>query len=170
MSWKSRQIGATKACMIAAAATLVGTPLLGAISSPFGQTVALLQTGKLTEWVSTGEVLRPLGVSLFATTAFTVTSPALQLQKAATGIAQAYAAASSGGVVAATGLIGLGSGIYFPFTTYLSAAGASLFTADAAGDSWGVKVTTSPTAGAANAILHYANILVAGISDAVTTL
>lgn len=171
MSLKSRQLGQTKTAFLNAALTLTGTPNSNGFGAPLSNTVALLQNGKLSEWVSTGEVIRPLGVQVQSTTTITVTAPVLTLQKAAstpTG-APSFAAASSGGVATAT-LLAAGSAQYFPFTTYLSSAGASLFTADAAGDVWRVAVTTSPSAGAANLQLHYVNINVQSISDAVATL
>lgn len=172
MSWKSRQLGQTKTAFLNAALTLTGTPTTNAFASPQSQTVALLQNAKLTEWVSTGEVLRPLGVQIQATTTITVTNPVFTLQKSAinpTG-APSFAAASSGGVATGT-LLNAGNAQFYPFTSYINATtGGSNFTADAAGDQWRISVSTSPTAGAANILLHYVNIDAVGISDAVTTL
>lgn len=172
MSLKSLQLGQTKITRLTnATLTLTGTPTTPGVCAPFGQTVALLQTGKLTEWVSTGEVWRPLGVMVMATTTITVTAPVYQLQKAANSLTTAptFASPSSGGV--ATGTLQVAPNTnYYPFTTYLSSAGASLFTADAAGDNWAVFVSTSPSAGAAHISLAYVNINVAGISNAVATL
>lgn len=171
MSLKSRQLGSTKFVKLNTALTLTGTPTTNAFGSPFGQTVALLQNAKLTEWVSTGEVLRPLGVQVQATTTITVTNPILTLQKAVstpTG-ASSFASASSGGVATST-LLAAGSAQFFPFTDYVGSDGISNFVADAAGDQWRLSVTTSPTAGAADLGLHYVNIGIASVSDAVTTL
>jgi hypothetical protein len=172
MSWKSRQLGGSRIVRLTdSTLTLTSTPTTPYACAPFGHTVALLQTGKLTEWVSTGEVWRPLGVTIMATTTITTTAPVYTLKKGAnsTTTAPTMAAASSGGV--ATGTLQVAPNTnYYPFTTYLSSAGASLFTADAAGDVWGVTVSTSPAAGAANISLNYVLIDVAGISDAVTTL
>lgn len=171
MSWKNRQLGQSRLAFLNAALTLTGTPTTNGVGAPFGTTVALIQSGKLSDWVSTGEVLRPLGVQIQCTTTITVTNPVFTLKKAAsqpTG-ASTFNAASSGGVATGT-LLTAGSAQYYPFTTYLSAAGASLFTADAAGDQWAVTVSTSPTAGASNVQLNYVLIDIPGISDAVTTL
>jgi hypothetical protein len=171
MSWKNRQLGQTRLGFLNAALTLTGTPTSNGLGAPFGTTLALIQTGKLSDWVSTGEVLRPLGVQVQCTTTITVTNPVYTLKKAASSptAAATFNAASSGGVVTGT-LLTAGSAQYYPFSTYLSASGGSLFTSDAAGDIWAVTVSTSPTAGAANLQLHYVLIDVVGISDAVTTL
>ncbi len=171
MSLKSRQLGSTKFALLNATFTLTGTPTTNAFGSPFGQTVALLQNGKLTEWVSTAEVLRPLGVQIAATTTITVTNPVFTLKKAVstpTG-ASTFAAASSGGVATGT-LLAAGSAQFYPFTDYIGSDGVSNFVADAAGDQWAVTVSTSPTAGASNVGIHYVNIAVPAVSDAVTTL
>jgi len=152
------------------ALTLTSTPTTNGVGAPFGNTVTLIQNAKLSEWVSTAEVWRPVGVNVQATTTITVTAPVLTLQKAATSTtSNTFAAASAGGVATAS-LLAAGSASYFPFTSYVTAAGVSNFTADAAGDVWRVSVGTSPSAGAANIQLHYVLIDVAGISDAVTTL
>lgn len=172
MSQKSRQLGSTKSIPLTGATlTLTGTPNTNSVAAPSGQVVAMLQTGKLSDWVSTGEVWRPLGVNVAATTTITVTNPVYGLRKAAAAIDQSsgFAAASSGGVATGSLLVAVSSA-YYAFTTYLTSAGASRFTADAAGDSWRVAVSTSPSAGAATIQLHYVNINSAGISDAVTTL
>jgi len=172
MSLKSRQLGQTKSIRLTnTTLTLTGTPTTPGACAPFGQTVALLQNGKLTEWVSTGEVWRPLGVMIMATTTVTVTAPVYTLQKAANSLTTAptFASASSGGV--ATGTLQVAPNTnYYPFTDYIGADGVSNFTADAAGDNWAVNVSTSPSAGAAHISLCYVNINVSGISDAVTTL
>ena len=172
MSAKSRQLGGTRAVRLTnTTLTLTSTPTTPGACAPFGHTVALLQTGKLTDWVSTAEVWRPLGVQIMATTTITVTAPVYTLQKAANSLTTAptFASASSGGVATGT-LQAAPNTNYYPFTTYLTTAGVSNFTADAAGDNWAINVSTSPSAGAAHITLHYVCINSSGISDAVTTL
>lgn len=174
MSAKSRQLGGTRFVCLNSALTLTGTPVCNGAGTPVSQTVALLQKTKVTDWVSTGEVWRPLGVMVQSTTSITVTAPVLTLEKAATSAtSNTFAAASSGGIATAS-LLAAGSAKYYPFTDYSAptstSPNATNFTADAAGDVWTVAVTTSPTAGAANIQLGYALINVVGISDAVTTL
>lgn len=173
MSWKNRQIGATKSIFMNAALTLTGTPTTSPVGAPLSQAVGNIQGFKLSDWVSTGEVWRPMGINVSATTSITVTNPVFTLQKAPAALTNVFVSAATGGV--ATGsLLVTPSAAYYPFTggTTLP-ANQSPYTfaaADAAGDVWRVSVTTSPTAGAANVLLHYVNIDVAGISDAVTTL
>lgn len=172
MSLKARQVGQTKCIPLTGATlTLTSTPNTNSVGAPKSQVVAMLQNIKLTDWVQTGEVWRPLGVNVGATTTITVTPPQFTLQKAASAVDQSsgFAAASSGGIATGT-LLTATSSAYYAFTTYVSSSGGSLFTADAAGDSWRVNVSTSPSAGAATIQLHYVNINVAGISDAVTSL
>lgn len=170
MSLKARQVGQSKTIALNMALTLTGTPTTNGAGAPLGNVVAFLQNSKLTDWVTTGEVWRPLGIQVQATTTITVTPPVAQLQRApASTTSNTFASPSSGGVATMTLLVA-GSARYYPFTTYVTAAGASNFIADAAGDVWAVNISTSPTAGAANIQLHYCNINVAGISDAITTL
>ena len=153
--------------------TLTGTPTSGTFASATGTAIGNISGFKISDWVSTGEILRPLGVNVCATTTITVTNPVYTLQKAPAALSQTYVSAATGGV--ATGsLLVAGSSAFYAFTggTTLP-ANVSPYTfaaADAAGDSWRVSVSTSPTAGAANLQLHYVNIDVAGISDAVATL
>jgi hypothetical protein len=175
MSWKNRQLGSTKAICVCAATALTGTPNAGAAGAPFNQTVGLIQGFKVSEWVSTGEVWRPLGINVLSTTTFTVTAPVYQLQKGSSAaVTVTYVAPTSGGSVTQTGLLAAGSAIYLPWSagTVITTNNApyTFAAADAAGDVWSVKVTTSPTAGNATISLHYVCIDVAGISDAVTTL
>lgn len=172
MSLKARQVGQTKSIMLnGTTLTLTSTPVSNSVGAPASNVVAFLQNAKLTDWVSTGEVWRPTGLQVSATTTITVTNPVATLQKAALALDQSsgFAAASSGGV-ATIALLVATSSRYHPFTTYVTSAGVSNFTADAAGDSWRVSIGTSPSAGAATLQLHYVNINVQGISDAVTTL
>ena len=172
MSQKARQLGGQRFIQLTGATlTLTSTPVTGIVQAPRAGVVAMLQNSKLTDWVSTGEVWRPLGINVQATTTITVTAPVYTLQKGADSATtgNSMAAASSGGV--ATGTLQVApNGRYFPFTTYVTSAGVSNFTADAAGDCWNVSVTTSPSAGAALIYLGYVIINVAGISDAITTL
>lgn len=172
MSWKDRQLGQTNIVPLTTTTlTLTGTPSTPSVAAPSAQTVALIQGAKLTDWVSTGEVWRPLGIQVVTTTTSTVTIPVFTLQKGTIANAS-FAAASSGGV-ATSALRTAPFSEYIPFTNYVGTgalAGVSLFTADAAGDNWRVNVSTSPSAGAAVILMHYVRINVAGISDAVTTL
>lgn len=174
MSVKSRQLGQTKSVRLTnTTLTLTSTPTTPGACAPFGNTVALLQTGKLSDWVSTAEIWRPLGIGVMVTTTCTTPGAIFTLNKAANQVtsAMSYAAASSGGVTTVTNVtVTAPNSSYYQFSTYLSTAGVSLFTADAAGDVWAVNVSTSPGAGAAHISLHYVNINVAGLSDAVTTL
>ena len=176
MSWKNRQLGQTRMALLNTAFTLTSTPVTNGVCAPFANTVALLQSSKLTDWVSTGEVWRPLAVQVQATTSITVTAPVLTLQKAPfVGTTQVPASASAGGVATATLLTAKSAG-YCPFTDYVTGAptaalpNATKFVADAAGDCWSISVTTSPSAGAATLSLAYVLIDVAGVSDAITTL
>lgn len=168
MSWKDRQLGQTRWVGLGTAVTLTGTNPSAGASAPSSQTIALFTSAKMQDWVSTGEVWRPLGVQSQATTTFTVTIPAVTLKKSPKDNS-AFAAASSGGVATYAALRTAPYAEYLPFTSYLTAAGASNFTADAAGDVWQVAVSTAVTAGAAIFQLGYALIQVAGISDALTT-
>jgi hypothetical protein len=174
MSIKSRQLGQTRAIRLTnTTLTLTGTPTTPGAQAPFGNVVAFLQNSKLTEWVSTGEVWRPIGINLMVTTTATTPGSVFTLNKAAssTTAANTYAAASSGGLTTVTAVtLTAPISLYLPFTSYVTTAGASNFTADAAGDVWAVNVSTSPGAGAAHITLHYVLIEVAGISDAITTL
>lgn len=168
MSWKNRQLGQTRWIGLGTAVTLTGTNPSAPASAPSSQTIALFTRAKLQDWVSAGEVWRPLGVQAQTTTTLTVTVPAVTLQKAPIANTP-FAAASSGGVAAFGALRTAPFAEYIPFTNYLAANGASNFTADAAGDVWQVAVSTAATAGAAIFQLGYALIDVAGISDAFTT-
>lgn len=173
MSWKNRQIGATKLVMVNYALTLTGTPASGSMASLTGTVPANIQGFKLSDWVATGEVMRPLAVQCHATTTITVTNPVYTLQKAPALLTQVFVSAATGGVATGSLLVAASSATYgFTGGTAIPTA-VSPYThaaADAAGDSWRILVSTSPTAGAANLGLHYVNIDVAGISDAVTTL
>lgn len=173
MSWKNRQIGATKLVMLNYTFTLTGTPNTNSYASVTGTAVGNIQGFKLSDWVSTGEIIRPLGVQACATTTITVTNPVYTLQKAPAALTQTFVSAATGGV--ATGsLLVAGASAYYPFTSGtvvpLNTSPYTFAAADAAGDSWRIAVTTSPTAGAGNLGLQYVNIDVAGISDAVATL
>lgn len=158
MSWKSRQLGQTRTISLLAAAgvTVTGTNPSGEVQAPLSNTIAILTGNKLTEWVSTGEVWRPIGVQWMTTTSTTVTIPAVTLQKN-------QVAPSSGGVSTQGALRTAPFGEYQTFTNYAYAA------ADAAGDKWRVATSTAATAGVVNFSLHYALIDVAGLSDALTT-
>ena len=178
MSLKSRQLGQTKAVRLTnTTLTLTGTPTTPGACAPSGQTVGLLQKAKLTDWVSTGEVWRPLGIGLMVTTTCTTPGSIFTLNKAANSAsaANSYAAASSGGVTTVTNVtLTAPISLYLPFSDYSAptstSPNATNFTADAAGDVWAVNVSTSPGAGAAHIDLRYVCIDVQGISDAVTTL
>jgi hypothetical protein len=180
MSIKSRQLGQTKIAPVAAALTITtGANTLG-VSAPVSQTVGLLQGFKLTEWVSTGEVWRPLGINVIATTTFTVVAPIFTLQKAPLSLlgGNTYVSAATGGVAtggpAPAGLLVAPGTFYYPFSagtaTSTNVAPYTFAAADAAGDCWRVTLSTGVTAGVATILLHYVNYEVAGISDAVTTL
>jgi hypothetical protein len=173
MSWKNRQIGATKLCMLNYTLTLTGTPTTNTFASPTGTVAANIQGFKLSDWVSTGEIIRPLGVQVCATTTITVTNPVYTLQKAPAALTQTFVSAATGGVATGSLLVAPASA-YYGFTSGtalpLAVSPYTFAAADAAGDSWRISVTTSPTAGAGNVGFHYVNIDVAGISDAVTTL
>lgn len=173
MSWKSRQLGSTKTAFLNAALTLTGTPVTNSFASATGTVAANIQGFKLSDWVSTGEVIRPLGVNICSTTTITVTNPVYTLQKAPAALTQTFVSAATGGVATGSLLVAAASA-YYGFTAGtavpLAVSPYTFAAADAAGDSWRISVTTSPTAGAANILLHYVNIDVQGISDAVTTL
>jgi hypothetical protein len=173
MSWKNRQLGGTRSVFLNAALTLTSTPVSGSAAAPSAQTVGLIQGFKLSDWVSTGEVWRPLGINVHATTTITVTNPVATLQKAPLALTQTFVSAATGGVATIPLQVAPGSA-YAPFTggtaTSTNVAPYTFAAADAAGDSWRVSIGTSPSAGAANLQLHYVLIDVAGISDAVTTL
>ncbi len=169
MSWKNRQLGQTRFIGLGPAVTVTGTNAAVGVQVPFGQTIALITTGKLAEWVSTGEVWRPLGLECQVTTTTTVTAPKFTLKKGIAGATETYAAASSGGVASTPAVRTAPFSDYCPFTTYLSSAGVSGFIADAAGDKWTVATSTAAGAGAIVFQLGYICIDVAGISDALTT-
>lgn len=183
MSMKSRQLGQTRIAFAATALTITTGALTLGISAPVGNAVGNIQGFKLSEWVCTGEVWRPLGVNIIATTTFTVVAPIFTLQKAPLALlgANSYVSAATGGIAtggpAAAGLLVAPGTAYYAFTSGVASAtqpaSVSPYTfaaADAAGDVWRVNVTTGVTAGVATIHLHYVNIDVAGISDAVTTL
>jgi hypothetical protein len=179
MSIKSRQLGQTKIFFAANALTITTGALSLGVSAPVGQTVGLIQGFKLSEWVTTNEVWRPLGVNVIATTTFTVVAPIFTLQKAPLALlgGNTYVSAATGGVAtggpAAAGLLVAPGTAYYPFTggtaTQTNIAPYTFAAADAAGDCWRVNVTTGVTAGVANLHIHYVNIEVAGISDALAT-
>lgn len=173
MSFKNRQIGATKIAFLNSTLTLTGTPNSGSIASPTGIVAANIQGFKLSDWVATGEVLRPLGVNVHATTTITVTAPVFTLQKAPAALTQTFVSAATGGVATGSLLVAPASAFYgFTGGTALPLATSpyTFAAADAAGDSWRVSVSTSPSAGAANLQMHYVNILSSGITDAIATL
>ncbi len=180
MSWKSRQLGSTKAIQIANALTITTAANSLGVSAPVNNVVGVIQGFKLSEWVSTGEVWRPLGVNVACTTTFTVVAPIFQLQKAPLALlgANTFVSAATGGAAtggpAAAGLLVAPGNAYYPFSagtaTSTNVAPYTFAAADAAGDVWRVTLSTGVTAGVANLILHYVNIDVSGISDAVGTL
>jgi hypothetical protein len=171
MSWKDRQLGQSKSILVTGSPlTITGTPTTNGVQPPNGNAVALIQNCKLSDWVSTGEVWRPLGIQLLTTTSSTVTPPVFQIQKDTAGN-NTPLVPTSGGVTTASAIRTAPFGEYLAFSSYVSTAGVLNFAAlDAAGDKWFVKNTVSSTAGAVMITLHYACINVAGISDAVTTL
>lgn len=183
MSIKSRQLGQTRMAYVAHALTITTNALTTGVSAAVGNAVGNIQGFKLSEWVCTGEVWRPLGINVVATTTFTVVAPIFALQKAPLSLLgnNTYVTAATGGTVtggpAAAGLLVAPGTAYYAFGSGVASAtlpaSVSPYTfaaADAAGDCWLVKVTTGVTAGVANIHLHYSNYEVAGISDAVTTL
>lgn len=157
MSWKSRQLGQTKNITLVGSVTTSAGNESVQVQAPTANTVGILTSNKLTEWVSIGEVWRPIGLQMITTTTTTVTAPKVTLRK--------------NGVSAATGGVAATSAVQTaPHTEYISFTNYTFAAADAAGDKWSVLVTTTSTAGVQSYILHYALIDVAGISDAVTTL
>src|SRR5215468_6611080 len=175
MSFKSRQLGGTKNVFLNAALTLTSTPTTKSAASPSGIVASVIQGFKLSDWVSTAEVWRPLGVGITATTTITVTAPVYTLQKAPAALDQTFVSAATGGVATGTLLVATSNAsAFYGFSAgTASPTTASPYTfaaADAAGDSWRISVTTSPAAGAADIRLHYVNILVSGLTDAISTL
>lgn len=180
MSAKSRQLGQTKQALLATALTITTNAVTTGFASPNLNNTQNLQGFKLTEWVSIGEVIRPLGINVACTTTFTVVAPIFTLQKAPASAlgANVYVSAATGGVATAgpapAGLLVAPGSAYYAFTggtaLPLATSPYTFAAADAVGDVWRVLVSTGVTAGVANIALHYVNINVAGISDAVTTL
>jgi hypothetical protein len=58
---------------------------------------------------------------------------------------------------------------YAPLTSGAANVGITYTAADAAGDKWGVTISTQSTLGAQHYMLHYACINVAAISDALAS-
>lgn len=172
MSIKSRQLGQTKNILITGSPlTLTGTPTTNGVEAPFSNATALLQNCKLTDWVTTGEVWRPMGIQLLTTTTTTAPAPVFQLQKDTAGN-NTPLVPSAGGVTTASANRTAPFGEYLSFSSYVVAVSGVLNYAaqDGVGDKWFVKCSTSPGAGAAMITLHYVTINVPGISDALTTL
>lgn len=184
MSMKSRQLGQTKSVLLATALTITTNAVTTGFASPNLNATQNVQGFKLSEWVSTGEVIRPLGINVAATTTFTVVAPIFVLQKAPASAlgANTYVSAATGGIAgggpAPAGLLVAPGSQYYAFSgAAVAAAGNTLAlspytfaAADAVGDVWRVLASTGVTAGVANIALHYVNIDVVGISDAITTL
>ena len=168
MSWKDRQIGASK-CIDLTPITAVTTSAANAsnqVQAPNGTTIGLIVAPRLTEWVSTGEVWRPLGLQVITTTTTTVTVPNVTLQKNAVN-------PTAGGVTSMTTLRTAPFSEYASFSsggTTPNFTGVVFAAGDAAGDKWGVIVSTTSTAGAQCYYLHYACVAIPGLSDAVTNL
>lgn len=123
------------------------------VTTPSGDTDALLQHYNLTQYVGTGEVWRPIGIYYTVTTGITVNAAKVTLRK--NGVSP-----SSGGVATLAIASATTTVLYAPFTDYTFAA------PDAAADQWSVLVTTTSTAGVVNPVLlRYATIPVVGLSD-----
>jgi hypothetical protein len=180
MSIKSRQLGQTKVAQMANALTITTAAVTLGFSSPNANNTQNIQGFKLSEWVSTGEVLRPLGINVAATTTFTVVAPIFQLQKAPLSLLgnNTFVSAATGGIAgggpAPAGLLVAPGSFYYPFSggtaLPLATSPYTFAAADAVGDVWRVLVSTGVTAGVANIQMHYVNIDVASISDAIATL
>lgn len=156
MGLVNTRLGQTKTILVSGAPlTLTGTPTFAGAQSPSGSSAAFLQAQFLSQWVCTAEVWRVVGMQLFTTTTTTVTAPLFQVDKNGTPNTSSTTTASAVRTA--------------PFAEYLAFANYTPGT-DAAGDKWSVKVSTSPSAGAAMVMLHYVNITVPAISSAVTTL
>lgn len=150
------RLGQTKTILVSGAPlTLTGTPTFAGAAMPSGNSAAFLKAQFLSEWVCTGEAWRVIGMQLYTTTTTTVTAPLFQVDRNGTPNTSSTTTASAVRTA--------------PFAEYLAFASYTPG-ADAAGDKWSIKCSTSPSAGAAMAALHYVNITVAGISTAVTTL
>lgn len=156
MGLMNTRMGQTQAILLSGAPlTLTGTPTFAGATAPSGISASFIQTQKLSDWVCTGEVWRPVGFQLYTTTTTTVTAPLFQVTK--NGTANTSSTTTASAVRTA------------PFNEFLAFAAYTPGT-DAAADQWSVKCSTSPSAGAAMAALHYVQITVQGISTAVTTL
>lgn len=113
---------------------------------------AVLNAFGLNDYHTTGEYWRPVGILAQYTTTTTVTPPVVQLWK--NGAVADQGAGNTGGT-ATLELKTAPDAFFYPFTAYTP-------TADAAGDKWSVKVTTTATAGVATIIMFYATVPVVG--------
>lgn len=156
MGLVATRLGQTRAVPISGAPlTLTGTPTFAGAQAPSGISTTFIQAQDLSQWVCTGEVWRVVGFQLYTTTTTTVTAPLFQVDKNGTPNTSSTTTASAVRTA--------------PFSEFLAFASYTPGT-DAAGDKWSVKCSTSPSAGAAMAAIHYVEITVSGISTAVTTL
>lgn len=156
MGLVNTRLGQTKTILVSGAPlTLTGTPTFAGAQAPSGNSATFLQAQFLTQWVCTGEVWRVIGMQLYTTTTTTVTAPLFQVDKNGTP--------NTSSTTTATAVRTAPFAEYIPFASYTPGT-------DAAGDKWSIKNSTSASAGAAMAALHYVNITVAAISSAVTTL
>ncbi len=156
MGLVNTRLGQTKAIMISGAPlTMTGTPTFAGAACPSGNSTAFIQAQFLSDWICTGEAWRVVGLQLYTTTTSTVTAPLFQVDKAGTP--------NTSSTTTATAVRTAPFSEYIPFATYTPGT-------DTAGLKWSVKISTSPSAGAAMAAIHYVNITVTGVSSAVTTL
>ena len=176
----SRHLFQTKLAFLLNAADLTAATVIGPYGCVRNLTPALVTGLKLTNWISSGEVIRPLGISIRCATTITVTAPQFTVQKAPLALtgASAFSSPSSGGVATAS-LLTAGSAAFYPLTSYIPVSvrfvdgitqATNFPTVDAVGDQWQFVVTTTATAGTGAITMHYVMLDVAGISDAVTTL
>lgn len=119
--------------------------------------VPVLQRYFLTATFPQSEIWTPVGISYVITTGITVTDAVIQLMK--NGVAPNGPSATAAANGAATLPIAAAGAneIFVPFSDY------TFLAADAGGDAWSVKVTTTSTAGIATSRLIYANRTIVAI-------
>ncbi len=128
------------------------------VTTPSGDSDALLQQWKLTQYVGLAEVWVPLGIYYTITTSITTPAAVVQLQFNGENV--------TGGGVATLGIASSGTTVlYAPFSKYTIDADD----APAGGDTWAVTVTTTSGAGVVNPVLlRYVTIPFLGVSDGVS--
>lgn len=135
--------------------TTTGANESARVSPVTGASGPLLQSKFLSSIFTPNEVWVPIGISYIITTGITVTNAVVTLTK--NGVA-----AATGGT-ATLPIAALGANyIFAAFTPWTFTA------ADAAGDLWSVKVSTTSTAGVVNPVLLWYSVRqVAGVSDGI---